>query len=58
MFPAPYDLSCPAASPGSPVQVEVISVGHMDSDWAMVVDDGRKGAVELEMRVGVISGAV
>lgn len=54
MFPAPYDVSCPAASPGSPVQVEVISVGHMDSDWSMVVDDGRKGAVQLEMRVGVI----
>ncbi len=54
MFPAPHDLSCPAASPGSPVQVEVIEVGTMDADWKFVQNDGKEGPVAMTMRVGVI----
>jgi len=47
-------LTCPTGLPGSDVTVEVVTTAIISAQWPMVVNNGRKGPVELPVLVGVI----
>lgn len=54
MFPAPFDLSCPAATPDSTVTVEVVSSGILHADRKLVVNTGESGPIDLSLNMGLI----
>ena len=54
MFPAPFDLQCPVASPDSPVTVEVVSAGIIHADKKLVVNTGESGPIDLSLTMGLI----
>jgi glyoxylase-like metal-dependent hydrolase (beta-lactamase superfamily II) len=49
----PVDLACPVSVPTA-VTVEVAVTATLASDWKDVVDDGRKGALDLPLLVGLV----
>lgn len=54
MFPAPFDASCPAAAPDSPVSVEVVSAGLIHAKLEQVVNTGEKGPASMSLNIGII----
>lgn len=54
MFPAPFDLQCPIASPDSPVTVEVVSSGIIHADKKLVLNTGESGPLDMSLNMGLI----
>ena len=54
MLPLDAEMACPAATPDSLVQVEVVAAGLFHTSWSDIEGAGRRGKATLPLNVGVI----